>query len=100
MEPACYEGRSLESSVVDRPSAASKKWKRHLRCPRCASSLQNLSLHPSCSDATCEYNKIGFPLIGTQPVLIDFATSIFDREMYCSGFGSALKRDVTGRSFG
>jgi SAM-dependent methyltransferase len=35
-----------------------------------------------------------------QPVLIDFATSIFDREMYCGGPGSALRRDVTGRSLG
>jgi SAM-dependent methyltransferase len=35
-----------------------------------------------------------------QPVLIDFATSIFDREIYSAGHGSALRRDVTGRSFG
>jgi SAM-dependent methyltransferase len=35
-----------------------------------------------------------------QPVLIDFAASIFDREMYSGGHGSALRRDVTGRSLG
>jgi SAM-dependent methyltransferase len=90
----------LESSVADRRSAGSKRWKRRLRCPRCASSLRDLALHPSCSDTTCEYSETGFPLISTQPVLIDFATSIFDRELYCGDQGSALQRDVTGRSFG
>jgi len=90
----------LESSVADRWSAGSNGWKRHLRCPRCASSLRNPGLHPSCSDTTCEYSATGFPLFDAQPVLIDFANSIFDREMYCSGHGSALRRDVTGRSLG
>lgn len=35
-----------------------------------------------------------------QPVLIDFASSIFDREMYDRDNGSALQRDVTRRSVG
>jgi len=90
----------LESSVADRSSAGSKRWKRRLRCPRCASSLRNLGLHPSCSDTTCEYSETGFPLIDAQPVLIDFATSIFDREMYRGDHGSVLERDVTRRSVG
>jgi SAM-dependent methyltransferase len=90
----------LESSVADRSTAGSKRWKRRLRCPRCASSLRNLGLNPSCSDASCEYSETGFPLVDTQPVLIDFATSIFDREMYNADHGSALQRDVTGRSLG
>ena len=90
----------MESSVADRSSAGSKRWKRRLRCPRCASSLRDVGLHPSCSDASCEYSETGFPLIDTQPVLIDFSTSIFDRQMYCGDHGSALQRDVTGRSFG
>ena len=77
------------------------RWKRRLRCPRCASSLKDLGLRPSCSDTACEYSETGFPLIDTQPVLIDFATSIFNREMYCGDHhGSALQRDVTGRSLG
>jgi SAM-dependent methyltransferase len=80
--------------------AAIAWWGQKARCPRCSSSLQNLSFHPSCSDAACEYSKIGFPLIDGQPVLIDFATSIFDREMYRRHHGSALKRDVTLRSIG
>jgi SAM-dependent methyltransferase len=62
--------------------------------------LQDLGLHPSCSDTSCEYSETGFPLVDTQPVLIDFATSIFDREMYRADHGSALPRDVTGRSLG
>jgi hypothetical protein len=90
----------LESSVADHSSAGSKRWKRRLRCPRCSSSLRDLGLHPSCSDTSCEYSEIGFPLIDRQPVLIDFAASIFDREMYRGDHGSALQRDVTGRSVG
>ena len=99
MEPIA-EGLPLESSVADRWSSGSKGWKRRLRCPRCGSSLRDPGLHPSCSDTTCEYSETGFPLFDTQPVLIDFAASIFDREMYCSGHGSALRRDVSGRSLG
>jgi SAM-dependent methyltransferase len=68
--------------------------------PRCASSLRDVGLDPTCSDPACEYSETGFPLIDTQPVLIDFATSIFDREMYGTDRGSALQRDVTGRSLG
>jgi hypothetical protein len=90
----------LESSVADRSSVGSKRWTRRLRCPRCASSLRDLGRHPSCSDTSCEYSETGFPLVDTQPVLIDFATSIFDREMYRADRGSALPRDVTGRSLG
>jgi hypothetical protein len=47
-----------------------------------------VDLHPSCSNGDCEYSETGFPLIDMQPVLIDFAASIFDREMYCGGHGS------------
>jgi SAM-dependent methyltransferase len=62
--------------------------------------LRDLGSHPSCSDTACEYSDTGFPIIDRQPVLIDFATSIFEREMYCEGDGSALQRDVTLRSVG
>jgi hypothetical protein len=62
--------------------------------------LQDLGPHPSCSDSSCEYSETGFPVVDTQPVLIDFATSIFDREMYRVGDGSAIQRDVTRRSLG
>jgi SAM-dependent methyltransferase len=98
-ETDCHEA-AVDSSLADDWSAGSEGWKRRLRCPRCGSALRNPGLHPSCSDTSCEYSETGFPLFDTQPVLIDFATSIFDREMYCSGPGSALRRDVTGRSLG
>ena len=42
----------------------------------------------------------GFPLSADQPVLIDFAASIFDRDLYLGDIGSVLKRDVKGRSVG
>jgi SAM-dependent methyltransferase len=62
--------------------------------------LRDIGLQPSCSDSSCEYSATGFPLVGAQPVLIDFATSIFERAMYGADQGSALQRDVTGRSLG
>ena len=39
-------------------------------------------------------------MIGAQPVLIDFAASIFERGMYDAENGSALQRDVSRRSIG
>ena len=90
----------MESAVADRSPVGSRRWRRRLRCPRCASSLRDMERHPSCSDTRCEYSETGFPLVDAQPVLIDFAASIFDREMYSAGHGPALRRDVTGRSLG
>jgi SAM-dependent methyltransferase len=57
-------------------------------------------LRPFCSNAECEYAEVGFPVSGGQPVLIDFAASIFDREAYGGNNGSVLQRDVTRRSVG
>ena len=39
-------------------------------------------------------------MIGTQPALIDFATSIFERGSYEGNNGSALQRDISRRSIG
>ncbi|MEH2505981.1 MULTISPECIES: class I SAM-dependent methyltransferase [unclassified Bradyrhizobium] len=39
-------------------------------------------------------------MIGAQPVLIDFAASIFERRMYEAENGSALRRDVSRSSLG
>jgi SAM-dependent methyltransferase len=55
---------------------------------------------PSCSNRACEYGRGGFPVVGTQPVLIDFAASIFDRGMYDAANGSVLQRDIGRRSIG
>ena len=98
----CAGGLSLESLVVDRSAARVEPewWTLGVRCPRCSSSLRDLDVRPSCSNAACEYSRTGFPLIDKQPVLIDFATSIFDRKMYSDDTGSALERDVTRRSVG
>jgi SAM-dependent methyltransferase len=60
-----------------------------------------VDVQPSCSNVACEYRDRGFPIIDTQPVLIDFATSIFHRELYNGDHrGSALHRDVSLRSIG
>jgi SAM-dependent methyltransferase len=39
-------------------------------------------------------------MVGAQPVLIDFAASIFERRMYDAESGSVLQRDVSRRSIG
>jgi SAM-dependent methyltransferase len=89
-------------SIIHRSygSAGLKRSKLGVRCPRCSSSIRDLELRPFCSNAKCEYAKAGFPVSGGQPVLIDFAASIFDRAAYGGNNGSVLRRDVTRRSVG
>lgn len=72
-----------------------------LRCPRCRSQL---SLgwgqgQVSCLNEKCIYSDQEFPLLNGQPVLIDFADSIFERSNYQRGNGSALPRDLTRNKF-
>jgi SAM-dependent methyltransferase len=83
-----------------RGSAGSKRSRFDVRCPRCLSSIRDLESRPFCSNADCDYAEAGFPVINGQPVLIDFASSIFHREMYDGDNGSVLQRDVTRRSVG
>jgi SAM-dependent methyltransferase len=92
----------LQLSAVDHSVANTEPahWKTRLRCPRCSSALRNAWSQPSCSNRACEYSRAGFPGIGAQPVLIDFAASIFERRMYDAENGSALQRDVSRRSMG
>ena len=71
-----------------------------VRCPRCSSPIRDLEWRPFCANAVCEYAEAGFPLSAGQPVLIDFANSIFDRDLYLGNTGSVLKRDVKRRSVG
>lgn len=78
----------------------SHSWKSSVRCPRCFSTIENFEKRPVCSNLNCDHNKTGFPVVNSQPVLIDFAKSIFDRAMYESGHASALPRDVSLQSFG
>ncbi|KRQ99950.1 methyltransferase type 11 [Bradyrhizobium jicamae] len=62
--------------------------------------MRNVWSQPSCSNRACDYSRAGFPVAGAQPVLIDFAASIFERRMYEAESGSALQRDVSRRSLG
>lgn len=66
-----------------------------LRCPRCGARLAFLSDQVSCLDKMCVYSRQAFPVIGGQPVLIDFADSVFQRSNYKMGNGSAFSRDLT-----
>ena len=98
---ACM-AEALRQQVVSAAAVTARTesawWESRVRCPRCSSVLQNLNFDPSCSDATCEYSNTGFPLVDGQPVLVDFATSIFDRKAYNRHRGSPLKRDISLRS--
>jgi SAM-dependent methyltransferase len=66
-------------------------------CPRCHADLEPGVARWSCTGAGCTYAEIGFPVTFGQPVLVDFATSIFERTSYAAGTGSVLPRDDTGR---
>ncbi|WP_130580319.1 class I SAM-dependent methyltransferase [Bradyrhizobium sp. Leo170] len=94
------QGASLDSSVTDRLDtwAQTDWWRRAVRCPRCAASLREIDARPFCSNVTCEYSGSGFPVVEDQPVLIDFAASVFERGMYRGGNGSVFHRDVSRRS--
>ena len=92
----------MQLSAVDRSIANTEPehWKTRLRCPRCSSALRNAWSRPCCSNRACDYSKAGFPTAGPQPVLIDFAASIFERGLYEGDNGSALDRDIRRRSIG
>src|SRR6185369_14558277 len=51
---------------------------------------------PVCSNRACDYSRVGFPMVDAQPVLIDFAASIFERRMYDAESGSRLQRVTFG----
>jgi SAM-dependent methyltransferase len=67
-------------------------------CPRCGGRLAFLSDQVHCLSDRCIYSDQGFPLIDGRPVLIDFEDSIFPRSNYGDGNGSAIRREVTGKS--
>jgi len=48
----------------------------------------------------CEYSRAAFPVVDGQPVLIDFAASIFHRSAYQVDNGSVIERDVAKLSIG
>ena len=77
-----------------------------LCCPRCLSPLEYEEVSCRCTNKTCLYGPSGesFPVAGTQPVLIDFADSLFDRQSFADGhfsrppggaeIGSTVRRRV------
>ena len=60
----------------------------NLRCPACHADVADLR----CTSTACRYAS-GFPSSAGQPVLIDFAHSIFREDAYAHGDGSVQKRD-------
>src|SRR6185437_14017441 len=69
-----------------------------LRCPWCRSELSVGPDQVSCLNERCIYSGQKFPVLHGQPVLIDFADSIFERSSYRKGNGSALPRDLTSNT--
>jgi SAM-dependent methyltransferase len=56
-----------------------------LRCPCCKSRVEMREGRYFCTDTTCLYDKTAFEMIGNQPVLVDFGTSVFKRATYAGG---------------
>lgn len=67
-------------------------------CPRCREGVVLLEAGPRCSNPDCIYYSEGFPIVGGQPVLIDFDRSLFPRSNYTNGSGSVVARDETGKN--
>lgn len=76
-----------------------------LRCPRCRSPLINVDgigvrgdcRQIFCSDPGCRYAKICFPIVGNQPILIDFEASIIDEDkLLANNARSFIPRDDSG----
>ena len=56
-----------------------------LRCPCCGSRPESRPSGLWCSSGDCEYGRSPYLTIGTQPVLVDFGTSVFKRATYAGG---------------
>ena len=56
-----------------------------LRCPCCASRVENRASGLYCTGTDCEYARSPYMSVGGQPVLVDFGTSVFKRATYASG---------------
>jgi SAM-dependent methyltransferase len=70
------------------------------RCPRCRAPLAGEApAKLRCSADDCALSQGDFPCAGGQPVLIDFAASIFAPDAYRDGRGSGPPRDDSGRGF-
>jgi SAM-dependent methyltransferase len=77
-----------------------------LRCPRCRSRVvtgKQINLEESqkqklyCTSFGCVYASRGFPIVGEQPILIDFEASIIDEaKLLADNARSIIARDHTG----
>jgi SAM-dependent methyltransferase len=67
-----------------------------LRCPRCLNGFQLPSSEDSqtvkCSNDACLYATVGFPVVGGQPILIDFERSIFCLDQFTTRNGASVVR--------
>jgi SAM-dependent methyltransferase len=88
----------LNRTVISTAGHASRLPLSILRCPRCRSELAVGPDQVSCLNGKCIYSGQKFPVLNGQPVLIDFADSIFERSSYRKGNGSALPRDHTSNT--
>lgn len=63
-----------------------------LRCPRCSSKVvaEEGAARVRCSSADCALSTGDFPMVDGQPVLIDFAQSIFEERHFREGAGSSV----------
>jgi len=84
----------LNRTVISTAGRASRLPLSILRCPRCRSELSVGPDQVSCLNTKCIYSGQKFPVLNGQPVLIDFADSIFERSSYQRGNGSALPRTL------
>ena len=62
------------------PLLASDQVEKLLRCPRCLGELAREDGSWRCASATCPAAAGAFPVVGGQPVLVDFEHSVLDRE--------------------
>jgi len=68
-------------------------------CPSCHSDLRRGDPEYFCTNRSCEYFSNPFPTVSSQPALIDFDRSIFDRASYCGDkHQSVIPRDIDGRT--
>ena len=66
-----------------------------LLCPLCRAEVSVTADRAFCTNDECIYADHEFPMVGDQPVLIDFHDSIFLRSNYAKGNGSPIARDLS-----
>lgn len=70
-----------------------------LVCPCCHGPLDFSGELVLCRNSDCRYSTLGFPWAGTQPVLVDFDNSVFERSAFSGGSGAQIPRQLAVRGF-